>query len=263
MDGGARGGPNFRYVGRRQKDVRYRLSSPLALVSIAVIAALTGCHAPLRMDGAESGTRRSARRAIPKAAESPHGRLQNPRARPRARIHWRRSRAVGIPWDGRLVNGVRLPAEGRLFFTWDPVKDRSPNRAYRRYGTDRLLRVILDVLRAYSAAHPNAPRVAIGDLSRPHGGNFGKRFGGLGHSSHQNGRDVDIYYPRRDGRERAPRRPGQIDRALAQDLVDRFVRAGAQYVFVGPHTRLRGPHGVVQQLVHHDDHMHVRIRGGR
>jgi murein endopeptidase len=162
-----------------------------------------------------------------------------------------------------LLNGIRLPAEGRLFFTWDPVKDRSPNRAYRRYGTDRLLRVILDVLRAYSAAHPNAPRVAIGDLSRPHGGDFGKRFGGLGHSSHQNGRDVDIYYPRRDGRERAPRRPAQIDRALAQDLVDRFVRAGAQYVFVGPHTRLRGPHGVVQQLVHHDDHMHVRIRGGR
>jgi hypothetical protein len=62
--------------------------------------------------------------------------------RPAESIQWRRSRALGKPWAGRLVNGVRLPSEGRLFFTWDPVKKRSPNRAYRRYGTDRLIRVL-------------------------------------------------------------------------------------------------------------------------
>ncbi len=175
------------------------------------------------------------------------------------KIRWRRSTAVGLPWAGRLVNGVRLPVQGDHFFTWDPVRDETPNRAYRRHATDRLIRVILRVLRDYSDAHPRAPRVGIGDLSRPHGGDFGKRFGGLGHSSHQNGLDVDVYYPRRDGRERAPRRASQIDRALAQDLVDRFVQAGAQFVFVGPHMRLTGPPKVVQELVHHDDHMHVRI----
>jgi murein endopeptidase len=228
-------------------------------VVLLMTATVSGCHGPLTLDGAEPSVSGPAPRAIPNAERSRHTRLRTPMARARQRIHWRRSKAVGTPWAGRLVNGVRLPPEGRLFFTWDPVKDRSANRANRRYGTNRLLRVILDVLRGYSRAHPNAARVAIGDLSRPKGGNFGKRFGGLGHSSHQNGRDVDIYYPRRDGRERAPRTPAQIDRALAQDLVDRFVRAGAQYVFVGPHTRLRGPQGVVQPLVHHDDHMHVRI----
>ena len=53
---------------------------------------------------------------------------------------------------------------------------------------------------------------------------------------------------------------GDIDHALAQDLVNRFVRAGAQFVFVGPHTGLHGPPGVVETLVYHDDHMHVRIR---
>jgi murein endopeptidase len=166
---------------------------------------------------------------------------------------------LGTFTAGRLVNGVRLPAEGRHFFTWDPVTKNVPNRGYRRFGTDRLIRIVLRVLKDYAAEHPRAPRVGIGDLSRPNGGDFGPRFGGLGHSSHQNGLDVDVYYPRRDGRERAPRSPRQIDRALAQVLVDRFVRAGAVYIFVGPNTGLTGPPNVVQSLRHHDDHMHVRI----
>ncbi len=175
------------------------------------------------------------------------------------RIRWRRSKAMGEPWSGRLVRGVKLPPEGRLFFTWDPVRNASPNRAYRRFATSGLLRTTLGVLRSHAAEHPDAPRVGIGDLSRRNGGSFGKRFGGLGHSSHQNGLDVDVYYPRRDGREREPRKPAQIDRGLAQDLVDHFVAAGAQFVFVGPNTRLTGPPRIVQSLAHHDNHMHVRI----
>ena len=47
--------------------------------------------------------------------------------------------------------------------------------------------------------------MAVGDLSRRHGGDFGPRFGYIGHASHQNGLDVDVYYPRADGRELAPR----------------------------------------------------------
>ncbi len=176
------------------------------------------------------------------------------------KISWRRSKAIGRPWAGRLVNAVRLPAEGRHFFTWDAVTNASPNPAWRRYGTDRLVRLLLRVVDEHARAHPDAPRVAISDLSRPRGGDFGSRFGGLGHSSHQNGLDVDIYYPRKDRRERAPRSPDEVDRMLAQDLVDRFVRAGAQFVFVGPNTGLTGPARVVQPLVYHDDHMHVRIR---
>ncbi len=174
-------------------------------------------------------------------------------------IQWRQSRSVGRPWDGRLVRGVQLPAEGTQFFTWDPVRKESPNRWWRRWGSDRVLRMLLRVLDDYAAAHPEAARVGIGDLSRPHGGVFDKRFGGLGHASHQNGRDVDVYYPRLDREELAPARPSQIDRALAQDLVTRFVHAGAVKVFVGPHTGLRGPTRIVQRLIYHDDHMHVRI----
>jgi murein endopeptidase len=179
---------------------------------------------------------------------------------PEARIDWKHSVAVGSPAAGRLLRGVRLPAEGEHFFTWDPVKRRSPNRAWRRWGTDDLVRLVLRIAREFREAHPYAPRLAVGDLSRPNGGNFGPQFGYIGHASHQNGLDVDVYYPRADGRERAPKYASQIDRALSQELVDRFVAKGAVAVYVGPNTGLQGPPGIVQALVNHDNHVHVRIR---
>jgi len=175
-------------------------------------------------------------------------------------VQWQHSTAVGTPTAGRLEHGVRLPAEGRAFFTWDPVLRRSPNRAWRRWGTDRLVRVVLDVAHDHHAAHPRAPRMAVGDLSRPQGGNFGPQFGYIGHASHQNGLDLDVYYPRADGRELAPRDATEINRRLSQELVDRFLAAGAQVIFVGPNTGLSGPPALVQPLVHHDNHLHVRLQ---
>jgi murein endopeptidase len=175
-------------------------------------------------------------------------------------IRWRRSTAVGQTNAGRLANGVQLPSEGEEFFTWDPIRRTVPNRGWRRWGTDRLIRVVLRVVREFRAAHPGAPRVAVGDLSRPRGGNFGPQYGAPGHASHQNGLDVDVYYPRQDGREREPASVAQVDRRLAQDLVDRFVREGAKFVFVGLHVGLRGPRRIVQAIPNHDNHLHVRIR---
>jgi murein endopeptidase len=175
-------------------------------------------------------------------------------------IAWRDSRAVGLPYAGRLVDGVQLPAEGRDFWTFDWGLRASPNRPWRRWGTDRLVQTLLDVLARYRAAHPEAARVGVADLSRTHGGPFGRNFGGLGHSSHQNGLDVDVLYPRRDGLERRPRGPGQVDERLSQELVDLFVDAGAVAVYTGPRLRLRGPRRVVVKLAHHDDHLHVRLR---
>jgi len=175
-------------------------------------------------------------------------------------IRWRQSRALGLPWQGRLVDGVTVPAAGAPFFTWDPVLRGSPNRPWRRVGSDRLVRTLMRVLTEFAAAHPDAPRIGIGDLSRPGGGDFGVRYGRPGHVSHQNGLDADLYYPRLDRRERPPKTVTQIDRPLAQDLVYRFVRAGAKYVFVGPSTGLTGPPAVVQPLTHHDNHLHVRLR---
>jgi murein endopeptidase len=175
-------------------------------------------------------------------------------------VEWHHSAALGTYSAGALSNGVRLPAAGRTFMTWDPVLRRSPNRPWRRWGTDRLVRVVLTVARQYHAAHPRAPRLAVGDLSRPHGGDFGPQFGYIGHASHQNGLDVDVYYPRADGSERAPRGARDIDRSLSQELVDRFLAAGALVIFVGPNAGLGGPAGRVQPLANHDNHLHVRLR---
>ena len=59
---------------------------------------------------------------------------------------------------------------------------------------------------------------------------------------------MDVYYPLRSGAERAPLSVDEVDLALAQDLVDRFVRAGAVKVYVGPSTGLTGPAGVVEAI---------------
>lgn len=175
------------------------------------------------------------------------------------RIAWRHSVPEGLWWAGRLRFGVQLPASGPDWFTWDPALNRKPDRGWRRWGTDRLVRTVLAVIADYRAAHPGVPRVGIGDLSLRHGGPFGVQYGGLGHVSHQNGLDADVYYPRKDGLARRAYTPSQVDRRLAQDLVNRFVAAGAITVYVGPDVHLHGKRGVVVPRIYHDDHLHVRL----
>jgi murein endopeptidase len=178
-----------------------------------------------------------------------------------AAITWHHSKALGTPArNGRLKDGTQLPELGEDFFTWDPILNQIPNRPWRRWGTDRLIRTIITVIHQYRTERDSAQRVGIMDLSRPNGGKFGKNYGGLGHASHQNGLDADILYPRKDGTETRAMKPNQVDRKLAQDLVDRFVAAGATKIFVGPHLNLKGPQNVVVPLIYHDDHLHVRIR---
>ncbi len=173
-------------------------------------------------------------------------------------VVWHHAMSLGLPYDGRLVDGTQLPVDGPAWVTWDPVTDSVPNKPARLYGNQRTIRTIIAVTEAYRAAHPDAPPVVIGDISRTGGGPMDE------HVSHQNGLDVDVYYPRVDRERRAPTQSDQIDTRLAQDLLDRFVAAGAQMVFVGFHAGLHGPSGVVIPYPNHEYHMHVRFppRGG-
>ena len=181
-------------------------------------------------------------------------------SQPRSRVDWRQSTALGTPAAGSLEHGVRFPAAGHHFFTWDPILHRQPDRDWRRWGTDDLVRRTLRVLRQFARRHPHAPRIGVGDLGLRHGGYFGPEVGGgIGHATHQNGLDVDVYYPRTDRRERAPITVDQVDVRLSQALVDLFVNAGAQTIYVGPNLPLSGPPGVVTPLVNHDNHLHFRI----
>ena len=172
-------------------------------------------------------------------------------------VVWHHSTSVGLPWDGRLVDGTQFPIAGPNWVTWNPVTDSVPNEPDRLYGSDRTVRALISVIDAYRAANPGAPPVVVGDLSRTDGGPFTDE-----HVSHQNGLDVDVYYPRLDGKLRDPGTPANMDRRLSQDLVDRFVLAGAEMVLVGPDTGLTGPSGVVIPYANHDNHMHVRFPSG-
>ncbi len=169
------------------------------------------------------------------------------------KVAWHRATSVGLPFSGRLLNGTQLPLEGPDWVTWNPIADSVPNQPGRVYGNEHTIRKVLTVLGAYRASHPDAPRVVIGDISRRDGGRMDD------HVSHQNGLDVDVYYPRLDHNLSAPITPSQVDRRLTQDLLDRFVAAGAQVVFVGYSTGLRGPSGVVVPYPNHENHMHVRF----
>src|SRR5262249_6087421 len=174
-------------------------------------------------------------------------------------IDWHHAVSLGLPYDGSLIDGTQLPVEGPDWVTWDPVTDSSPNLARRLYGNERTIRAIVAVTAAYRRAHPHAPRVVIGDISREGGGPMFDE-----HVSHQNGLDVDVSLPRLDRKLRAPVAEDQVDRPLAQDLLDRFVAAGAEMIFVGYTTGLHGPAGVVVPYAGHEYHMHVRFhRPGR
>jgi hypothetical protein len=239
------------------------MRSPLGPLLISVLAGLCGVALVLAGEldagGGAPPTHgpRPVEASVPPPPEEPE-RRERPRSQ--APIDWRNSVAVGTPENGSLIRGVRLPAEGNAYFTWDPVLKRRPDRDWRRWGTDDMVHMVLEVVRDYRRAHPGAPRVGVGDLSLPRGGYFGPEVsGGVGHATHQNGLNVDVYYPRLDRAERPPRRVEQIDLPLAQDLVDRFVRAGAVQIFVGPNTPLTGAAGVVAPLVNHDNHLHVLI----
>jgi len=237
-----------------------RLSLPLVLLVLA-LGALAASAREFEDDRGTGGREPRAELAPGNSATDGEGPAATAPGHPGTgpRVRYRDSVAIGSPSAGRLIRGVRLPAQGAHFFTWDPIRKTFPNRHWRRFGTDDLVRTTLRVVRAFGRAHPNAPRVAVGDLSRTHGGDFGPQFGSIGHASHQNGLDVDIYYPRLDRAERAPASVPQVDRRLAQDLVDRFVEAGAVKVFVGPSLGLRGPRDIVVPLVNHDNHLHARF----
>jgi len=225
------------------------LLAPLAVagaLALALQAREGDGGAPIRTTISDAG-------APPLAAPQP---VNGPHYPP---VPFRASKAVGLPHAGRLIRATRLPARGRGFTTWDPITRDSPSRGWRRNGTDTLVGMVVRVARRYRAAEPRELPMLVGDLSRPRGGNFGPQYGFIGHSTHQNGRDVDVYYPRRDGRPGVPKTPAQVNHRLAQRLVDLFVAAGAETVLVGPNVSLKGPPGVVKRYPNHDNHLHVRI----
>jgi hypothetical protein len=92
--------------------------------------------------------------------------------------------------------------------------------------------------------------VAVGDMSLCHGGDID------GHSPHENGRQIDLYFPRRDRELREPHTVAQVDLKLSRELVRAMLNAGAYRVLIGPDIRIATPPRVMR-WPHHDDHLHA------
>lgn len=89
---------------------------------------------------------------------------------------------------GKISEGIPLPEQGTGFislFRW-----RS-----RYFGSDGLIQSVTKVAEVMSRLYPDGEPMQIGDISKVHGGFIS------GHSSHQNGLDVDIAYFRADKQE--------------------------------------------------------------
>ena len=252
---------------RREAWERDRMARRAKASAIALSPAVMFALAALRADGRQgaafaaedppsltfrfdNGIVEALERDVPRPK---HAHRKVARASTPPRVAWHQARSIGLPYGGSLLHGTQLPLKGESWVTWNPITDSRPNAAKRLYGNEHTIRTILSVSRAYRADHPHAARVVIGDISREGGGRMDD------HVSHQNGLDVDVYFPRRDRELRAPTTTAQIDHGLAQDLLDRFVAAGAQYVFIGYSTGLHGPSGVVVPWPGHEYHMHVRF----
>lgn len=87
------------------------------------------------------------------------------------------TKSFGEPYRGRLAGGVPFPSQ----FSGYQLRDSG-----NIYATPELVGALLDALDAVRREYPDTCPLYLGDFSSPTGGRL------RGHSSHQNGRDVDI-----------------------------------------------------------------------
>jgi penicillin-insensitive murein endopeptidase len=92
------------------------------------------------------------------------------------------SASLGTSADGALRRPTELPLEGDGYLVPERWRARHSN-----YGTEELVGAVVRASRAVNRGLPGG-LVAIGDLSRRGGG------ASLEHKSHQNGRDVDVFF---------------------------------------------------------------------
>lgn len=87
------------------------------------------------------------------------------------------TKSFGEPYHGRLAGGVPFPSQ----FSGYQLRDSG-----NIYATPELVGALLDALDAVRRHYPDTCPLYLGDFSSPTGGPL------RSHSSHQNGRDVDI-----------------------------------------------------------------------
>ncbi len=224
----------------------------------------------------------------PSTAAADRG-VRDPTRGPGARRLPRRSRSLGLPFDGRLRNGVRLRPSRHLRIV--PAEHGQREGGDALYGTWELVQLLE---RAAFRVHQRLPgaQLSVGELSKEGGGRL------PGHASHQNGRDADLAFYMLDGRGRpyapygfaafdgagrgiAPNEALTFDDDRNWELVAKLVADGdarVQYLFVHASIerrllrtgrRRRAPRSVLNRAERvmvqpasghpHRNHFHMRI----
>ena len=75
-------------------------------------------------------------------------------------VVWRDSISLGLPYHGRLIDGVQLPTQSPFWTTWDPALDRVPDRGYRRYGSAKMIHLLLSVTQRLPRGASRTPRAS-------------------------------------------------------------------------------------------------------
>ena len=120
--------------------------------------------------------------------------------------------SVGRPSDGRLVNGVQIPAS-------TDYDRRYPGSAW---GTSYAVRHLVDTLHRWREESGYGGLLRLGAMSRQRGRRIG------GHRSHQSGRDLDIRLPLREGlADTMSPTPRRTDWVAVYALVRAFAASGA------------------------------------
>ncbi len=177
--------------------------------------------------------------------------------------------SYGEPYHGYLVNGVVFPS----MFPGYHIRNYD-----RAYTTPELAGALLDGIAAVKAQFPGTCDVFIGDFSQKTGGRFGD------HSSHQNGRDVDVGLYAKDNcqlHNLIPMNRDNLDCAKTLFLIQNLVTSQrVQYIFLDKSiqkvlydyglahgysqrylVRLFGnvQGALVQDIPGHITHMHIRF----
>lgn len=129
------------------------------------------------------------------------------------------------------------------------------NDGQHHYGRSSTIQAIRHICAQWAQKHPDAPRIGVGDISLPNGGDTPR------HASHEDGVDVDFSLVTNNGREEPSNwRAGNYSRELTQAFISLILNNPV----LPPRVVLFNDGNVkgVQYHAGHDDHIHVRFQLG-
>jgi len=192
--------------------------------------------------------------------------------------------AFGAPDNGSLAGGLNLPEYNEGYYQYRPSSDprwdgylgSMPDS--NDWGTLAAINAIEATARAwvdpvpttnicsrYSSEYGGTPRshqFDIGDISKLGGGPWLNSDGRTRHKSHQNGLDIDVRYPRKDGQNLpldVRTDPAHYDTSSTADLMTCFInKSNVDLIFADSASIGIWGGALVNDTGHHT-HFHVRI----